>query len=646
MGSFSGQSSMRAGRRGRGDGDSSNPIKPLLTSKNDTVPGQVIVQLQGNATAAITESIGGNSTAFFEAGMAATSFGVTALDQALSALKVTSISRLHPPAPPIAADGVTAFAAEAAEVMGSTFRIHYSAKTAPDKVVSNLSGVSGVEFAEAVRLRETLSTTPNDPQFPTQWGLRRIHCPDAWDRTRGSNSIVVAVVDTGVDLDHPELAPLLVPGRDLVNLGPSPVAPPGFHFEGDVNIVDNDPMDEVGHGTHVAGTICCLSNNAAGVAGVTWDCRIMPVRVLARIVNNTNPSDVRGTGSSADIAAGIRWAVDHGARVINLSLGGPSDTFVERDAIAYAIAHNVVVCAAMGNGGAGGATSFPAAYPDVVAVGAIDNSDHRAVFSQVGPHIDISGPGVSILSTVWNNTFATMSGTSMATPHVAGVAALVLSIKPSLTAAQCADILRQTADPLKDNPADPIPNNNYGWGCVNALAAVNRAAPPITHTVLCQPTQPIICHNTSPVICIPQTSPIRCPPHTVLTCPSVVIACPTRTIICHQSVAIICQSHLVVCHHTLDVSCIPSHQLPCQTQPITCHPTLDVRCQVSGVVACPTGIACPPQSLACGAQSLACGAQSLACGPGGPGGPIGPGGGGLGSGLGDLDPYSGGYGDS
>ena len=176
----------------------------------------------------------------------------------------------------------------------------------------------------------------------------------------------------------------------------------------------------------------------------------MPVKVLTRIVNIANSSDVRGTGSAADIAAGIRWAVDNGARVLNLSLGGSTDTQVERDAIAYAIAHGAVVCAAMGNGGLAGPISFPAAYPGVVAVGAIDTADHRASFSQVGPHIDIAAPGVGILSTVWNDGTTTMSGTSMASPHVAGVAALVLSCNGSLTGAQVADILRQTARPLRD----------------------------------------------------------------------------------------------------------------------------------------------------------------------------------------------------
>ncbi len=638
MGSFTQSDS---GRRRRGSA-AADTFKPILTEKNSIVPGQVIVLLHADAAANVTSSIGGR-TAMAGATDAATNFGVSDVDKALGKLNVTAITRLHPPAAPFIDGAMSAVA----EPMGSTFQVHYAADTPVQKAVEMLAAVEGVEMAEAVRYRETLAM-PNDPQFGAQWGLTRIHCPQAWDRTTGNNAIVVAVIDTGVDLDHPELAPLIVPGRDLVNLGSSPTAPAGFHFEGDFNTPDNDPMDEVGHGTHVAGTIACLSNNAAGVAGVTWQCRIMPVRVLARIVNNANPSDVRGTGSSADIAAGIRWATDHGARVINMSLGGPSDTTVERDAVAYAVAHGVVVVAAMGNAfQQGNPTSFPAAYPGVVAVGAIDQADHRAAFSQTGPHIDIAAPGVGIRSTVWNNSFATMQGTSMASPHVAGVAALILSIKPSLTSAQCADILRQTADPLKDNPADAVPNNNYGWGCVNALAAVNRASPPFSSSIICHHTSPITCVATAPIACHPsiailcQTSPVVCHVQTTpITCHiSGAVSCHSSPIVCHvNTTPITClQSTPVACHPSVSVLCQPSVVTICQTNAIACQPTHNIGCQPSAVVTCPSGPICGPQSLACGVQSIACGHPGI---PGNPG----IGGFGMSAGWHNEDPYAPDYG--
>lgn len=524
----------------------------------DLIPGEVLLQLDEAASGALTESIAGGSTRGRSLA-GATAFGYPALDSAMSTLGVVSITRLHPPAP------ISSLAMTEATAMASTFRLRFDPGTPLGQAIDTLAKVEGVQFAEPNRYRETY-VVPNDPSFASQWGLAKINCPAAWDRNTGSPAIVVAVIDTGVDLDHPELAPLLVAGTDVVDLGPSPVAPAGFRFEGDFQGVDNEPQDEVGHGTHVAGTIACLSNNAAGVAGVTWHCGLMPVRVLARIVNIANPADVRGLGSAADIAAGIRWAVDHGARVLNLSLGGPVDTEVERDAIAYANAHGVVICAAMGNGGPGAAPSFPGAYPDVVAVGAIDQADHRASFSQVGPHIDVAAPGVGILSTVWDNGFATMSGTSMATPHVAGVTALVLSSNPSLTGAQAADIVRQTARPLRDSPGDPVPNDNYGFGCVDAEAAVNRASPP-------QPrTSTITCRFTSPVTCR-ATTPVTCRRSIVIRCPTDQIRCPTRPIICRPSVISIC----------------PSDQIRC-TNPVICRVTQ--VCPIPSQIACPSGPVC------------------------------------------------------
>jgi subtilisin family serine protease len=519
-------------------------IPPSIFSEgSDIVPGEVIVQLDANAAASVTMSIP-RGRSRFSATESITSFGVSTLDQTLAKLKVTSVTRLHPPAP------VSSNAMTEAVAMGDTFRVTFDKKTSAEEAAQQLLLVTGVAYAEPNRYRET-SITPNDPMFASQWGLSKINAPGAWDRTTGSASVVVAVIDTGVDLNHPDLAPLLVPGFDMVDLGANPTPPTGFRFEGDFQTRDSVPQDEVGHGTHVAGTIACQSNNANMVAGVTWQCRLMPVKVLTRIVNLSNAADVRGTGSSADIAAGIRWAVDNGARVINMSLGGSTDTLVERDAVAYAIAQGVVVVAAMGNRGLAGPTSYPAAYPGVVAVGAIDVSDRRASFSQVGAHIDISAPGVDVLSTVWDDGTATMSGTSMASPHVAGVAALVLSIKPELTGAQVADILRQTARPLRDNPADPVPNNNYGFGCVDALAAVNRARPPTIFT--------------KPVTCLQVSKLIACPPSLSVACrPSVLIRCVTPT---------------------QPITCLP------KTQTIKCFPV------ASALIACPSQI-CP--SAICG----------------------------------------------
>jgi subtilisin family serine protease len=510
--------------------------KPIFSDEiSNIIPGEVIVQLRPDAGAQITESIPtGPSRGHSVPGPS--SFGVSDLDRALAGLKVTSITRLTPPAPTMTAT------AESMVALASTFKVRYESETKVETAVESLSKVAGVEYAEPNRYRETYDTIPNDPSFPAQWGLTKINCPAAWDRTTGSANVVVAVIDTGIDLDHPELAALLVPGWDMVDLGPNPVPPLGFHFEGDFQGRDNDPQDEVGHGTHVAGTIACASNNATGVAGVTWSCRLMPVKVLTRIVNNANANDVRGVGSAADIAAGIRFAVDHGARVLNLSLGGDVDTQVERDAIAYAIAQGAVVVAAMGNCPACG-DSFPAAYPDVVAVGAINSADQRAAFSQTGPHIDVVAPGVSVLSTVWDNGYGTYNGTSMASPHVAGVAALILSCNSNLTGPQVADIIRQTARPLRDNPADPVPNDNYGFGCVDARAAIDGACPvvpPLSRQFFrCRTLQP------THFICCQPSLPIRCPTERIICERTFLIRCPTQPILCEQSALIRCPSALI-----------------------------------------------------------------------------------------------------
>jgi subtilisin family serine protease len=507
---------------------------------DNIVPGEVILALAADAAAQVTASL----PSLPAAAEAITDLGVPDVNQVLASLDVVDVSKIHGPSPTTVENGLVM-----ANDLGleGTLRVRYAAAEDPQAVADRLSGLDGVAWAEPSRWRETFATTPNDPQFASQWGLNRIGCPDAWDLTTGDPAIVVAVVDTGVDLNHPELASLLVPGQDLVDFTAGSIPQPGWVFEGDYTGVDPVPQDEVGHGTHVAGTICCLSNNGTGVAGVSWNVRLLPVRVLAR-VRETSSGRVSGLGSSANIAAGIRWAVDNGARVINMSLGGSGDAMVEREAVAYAVSKGVVVVAAMGNDNTT-APSYPAAYPDVIAVAATDSSDHRASFSNRGPHIDISAPGVGIVSTYWDDTYATLSGTSMASPHVAGVAALVLSRNHALTAAQVGNILRTTARPLRDAPADPVPNDAYGYGLVQAAAAVRQAAPvirtlqvalcpPKSFLVVC-PSVPVICLRSVvtlcrsvPVLCPP--SQITCPPPTLRACPSVALGCPPPSLPCRQ----------------------------------------------------------------------------------------------------------------
>ena len=493
--------STRKGAPGEGE----NPAEPSLPSGPDVdnrVTGEIVLKLTIEGAARVTESIPPGPLRRV-AGAAPTSFGSSSLDEALAEFGVSSIVKVHGPISNAALSGgaYDALPEEpgwppgcvvrrpashplgiTAMGMSTTYRVRFSPDIDVDQAVKKLAASSDVAAAEPNRFRYAVAV-PNDPMYGLEWGLTRIKCPEAWDRTKGSPTVVVAVVDSGVDLDHPDLAAnLQLPGRDFVDLvGASPE--PGWHFTGDYLTRDNDPQDEVGHGTHVAGTIAAVSNNAAGVAGVTWFCKVLPVKVLGPMEKN-DYSVVIGVGTAVDIAAGIRWAADHGAHVINLSLGGYSNTFVEQDAVAYAVAKGCLVVAAMGNDDTN-APHYPAAYPDVVSVGAINQSNHRVTKantggiwgSNYGPHIDVVAPGLGVRSTDWDNTYSDKSGTSMASPHVAGVAALMKSCKPSLSAAEIANTLRKTAVPLKDDPADSVPNDRYGHGLVDAKAALASACP-------------------------------------------------------------------------------------------------------------------------------------------------------------------------
>jgi subtilisin family serine protease len=518
---------MPAKRRSTGRGKPTQPSsqwEPVFTSEADTViPGELLLTLVPSAADSMTASVPVHPSGPVESG--ARSLGVDDLDTVLARLGAHDVTRLALPGPTGAAEADAAtrgLEATEEQVLARSFRVRVDLGTDLADAVAKLEALDSVEAAEPNRYRET-SVVPNDPSYGSEWGLAKINAPAAWDRTTGSASVVVGVIDTGIDLDHPDLVGNIVAGYDMVDLGTSPTAPAGFRFEGDFSGRDSVPEDEVGHGSHVAGTIAAMSNNALGVAGVTWQCKIMPVKALTRMVRISD-GQVRGVGSSADIAAAVRYAADNGASVINMSLGSSGTTTVESSAIAYAISRGVVVVAAMGNDGTSN-PSYPAAYPDVVSVGAIDSADHRASFSQTGPHIDVVAPGVGVLSTYLAAGYGTLSGTSMATPHVAGVAALIRSVKPSATVAEVTDILRTTARPLRDASGDPVPNDSYGWGCVDAAAAVNRAAPIITR--LRTPVLPCLPPLTQRPICGPIRTPIQfCAPPRTMICPVVSPVCP------------------------------------------------------------------------------------------------------------------------
>lgn len=288
----------------------------------------------------------------------------------------------------------------------------------------------------------------DDPDFNNPqrgYGQQRVQLHAAWSYTYGASSIVVAVIDSGIDLAHPEFAGRIAQGYDFVNC-------------------DNDPTDDNGHGTHVTG-IVGMALDGVGSAGMCPACTIMPLKVLN--------ADNRGNASG--VVRAILFATDQGARVINVSLGTVSDSTTMQDAIAYAQERSVVVVASVGNYG-NNIPRYPAAYPEVLAVGATNQDDGVWGQSNYGAWVDLTAPGVSIYSTAMDSTehaYTSMSGTSAATAFVSGMAALVLSQNSELTPAEVQALILENVDDL----GAPGRDDYFGAGRLNAYRTLTAARP-------------------------------------------------------------------------------------------------------------------------------------------------------------------------
>lgn len=333
---------------------------------------------------------------------------------------------------------------------------------------------------------------PDDPEWGAQWGPARVGAPVAWDITTGTSDVIVAVLDTGVRLGHEDL---------VENLWTNPGEIPDNGVDDDVNgkvddfwgwhffhewawdgtqydylaKEDNHIDDDNGHGTHVSGIAGADINNGVGIAGMAGESRLMVVKVL----------DEYGNGWYSDLVQGIVYGVDNGADVINLSVGGrlPSESLEQ--AVDYARAHGVLVVAAVGNVAEDGYDEvlYPAAYDDVLAVAATDQSDTRTTFSNYGPEVDVGAPGQDIYSTWYTYDYRFESGTSMAAPHVSGLAALIRSTRPDLTAAQVTEAITKTALDVNVD-AHPGRDEYLGWGRIDAGRALVDVIPFAHHLYL------------------------------------------------------------------------------------------------------------------------------------------------------------------
>ena len=346
-----------------------------------------------------------------------------------------------------------------------------------EDAVAKMKENPGVESAYPNYIREVF-VVPNDPRYSEQWPLPLIQAPSAWNITQGRDDVVIAIIDTGVDYNHPDLKNNIwinkgeiagngkdddkngyvddVRGYNFVSVPKAAVAPgerPGPR--------DNNPMDFEGHGTHCAGIAAAVANNSYGIAGVAPKCKIMALRAGFEGTNGI------GSLTDADVSAAILYAIDNHANVISMSFGGPVPGSYEKE-VKLALSKNVVLVAAAGNTNSP-AKCYPAADDGVISVAACDRLGNRASFSTYGSWVTVAAPGISILSTLPNNRFGMYSGTSMACPHVAGVVGLILSVHREYTPSQVKQLLQNTVTVMK-SPAGIF---RAGFGVVNAAAAVS-----------------------------------------------------------------------------------------------------------------------------------------------------------------------------
>jgi parallel beta-helix repeat protein len=338
-----------------------------------------------------------------------------------------------------------------------------------------------VEYAEPNYIYKVFAT-PSDTQFSSQWAHTKLDSETGWDIETGNESTIIAIIDTGVDWNHPDLADNIWNNTDEVSDGNDTdgngyvddvrgydfVDTTSSCYSGeDCKVEDNNPMDFHGHGTHCSGIAAAVTNNAVGVAGVCWNCKVMALKAGFKYTTGD------GVLEEEDVAQAIEYAANNSADVISMSFGGTHTQLIQ-DAIDYAYSQGVVLIAASGNENTGSEySSYPAAYDNVIAVSATTNSDTKSSYSNYGYWIDVSAPGgeptyqssSAILSTMFDNAYASWAGTSMACPHVAGLAGLILSKNPGFTQAEVRKVLKSSTDPISTD-------KYMGFGRINLNKAL------------------------------------------------------------------------------------------------------------------------------------------------------------------------------
>lgn len=343
-----------------------------------------------------------------------------------------------------------------------------------DEAIQRLKRLPFVRYAEPDYIVHA-SVIPNDPRYGELWGMTNIKAPAAWDTFTGDANLVVAIIDTGIDYNHPDLAAnMWINPGEIPNNG---IDDDGNGYVDDIHgwdwaYGDNNPSDVNGHGSHTAGTVGAVGNNGVGVVGVNWNIKLMALKFL---------SD-SGSGSTSNAISALNYAVDKGVKVSNNSWGGGSYSQSLYDAIENSKSVGHLFIAAAGNNGRNNDSRpfYPASYNNnnVISVAAIDINDNRASFSNYGAtSVDLGAPGVNIVSTTPNNSYSSYNGTSMAAPHVAGAAALLYGLYPTWTYGQVRDRVLTTARPIS-----ALNGRTVTGGTLDLAAAVGSSAPPPTST--------------------------------------------------------------------------------------------------------------------------------------------------------------------